>query len=121
MSALSSYLDEPEKNTEHTLTDLLRSLPFIHRAYRHTFKSQREQFIPLRNVVYRKNPNDNYIWFSAEINGRYADKRSLRTLPTTFEVDLGYTDKCIIRTKKKVKWYARDADKADKKVNVQTK
>lgn len=114
MSALSRYLGEPETNTEHTLTDLLGNLPFIHRAYRHTFKSQRELFIPLRNVVYRKHPNDNYIWFSAEINGRYADKRSLRTLPTAFEVDLGYTDKCIIRTKKRVKWHARGADKANK-------
>jgi hypothetical protein len=118
MSALSRYLEEPENNTEHTLTHLLASLPFIHRAYRHTYKSQRELFIPIRNVVYRKHPTDNYIWFSAEINGRYADARSLRTLPDTFEVDNGYTDKCVIRTKRRIKWHSRGSDNEDQEMAI---
>lgn len=111
MTALSKYLEEPETLNEHSLKDLLASLPFIHRSYRHTFKSQKELFIPLRNVIYRKHPTQDYVWFTAEISGRFADKRSLRTLPERFEVDIGYTDQCIIRTKKRIKWFRRGADK----------
>lgn len=109
LAALSDYLDEPETNNEHSLTDLLVSLPFIHRAYRHTFKSQLELFIPIKNVVYRKHPTDNYVWFTAEIFGRFNDKRSLKTIPAIFELDAGYSEKCIIRTKKRVKWFNRGA------------
>jgi hypothetical protein len=39
MSALSRYLGEPETSTEHTLTDLLGNLPFIHRAYRTFYRA----------------------------------------------------------------------------------
>ena len=56
-AALSQYLQEPEADKVHSLTDLLASVPFVHRAYRHTFKSQSELFIPLRNVVYRRHPD----------------------------------------------------------------
>lgn len=115
LAELSKYLDEPEINHEHSLTTLLANLPFIHRAYRHTFKSQKELFIPIKNAVYRKHPNNNYIWFTAEITGRFADNRSLRTLPATFEVDEGYKDKCVIRTKKRIKWYSRGATQNDQK------
>jgi len=52
ISSLSRYLNEPERNTQHSLTALLANLPFIHRAYRHTFKSQGELFIPPRNALY---------------------------------------------------------------------
>ncbi|HRD74406.1 MAG TPA: YaaC family protein [Hyphomicrobiaceae bacterium] len=114
MTALSSYMEEPETQNEHALTDLLANLPFIHRSYRHTFKSQKELFIPVRNVVYRKHPTDDYVWFTAEIVGRFADKRSLRTLPPRFEVDAGYDDRCVIRTKKRIKWFRRGTPKASK-------
>src|SRR5690606_31179621 len=67
MTALSTYLQEPETSPTHSLTDMLANLPFIHRSFRHTFKSQKEMFIPLRNVVYRKHPTDEYVWFTAEI------------------------------------------------------
>jgi YaaC-like Protein len=69
--------------------------------------------IPLRNVVYRKDDHD-YIWITAKIEGRFADGRSLNTLPSEFEVDVGYTNECVIRTKKKIKWVARVAPKTDK-------
>lgn len=114
MTALSTYLQEPETSPTHSLTDMLANLPFIHRSFRHTFKSQKEMFIPLRNVVYRKHPTDEYVWFTAEITGRFADKRSLKTIPSRFEVDTGYKDKCIIRTKKRVKWFHRGANQQDK-------
>src|SRR5262245_42889814 len=108
----SLLLADEEKTDEHSLTELLSNLPFIHRAYRYTFRSHPELFIPVRQIVYRKN-DDNYVWITASVEGRFADGRTLSTLPQQFERDRGYTDRCVIRTKKRVKWYGRRASKDD--------
>jgi hypothetical protein len=113
LPALSALLFEEESEDEHSLTDILSNLPFIHRAYRYTFRSHPELFIPLRNVVYRKGA-DNYVWITARIEGRFADGRSLATLPSQFEVDRGYTKECVIRTSRRVKWYEHGASKENK-------
>jgi len=110
--ALSLFLEEEEKDHEHTLTDVLSNLPFIHRAYRYTFRSHPEMFIPLRNVLYRKG-DDDYVWITARIEGRYADGRSLSTLLGQFEVDKGYSTECVIRTKHKIKWHGRRSSKEE--------
>jgi YaaC-like Protein len=110
LAELSRLLEEEEQTDEHTLKDVLSNLQFIHRAYRYTFRSHPELFIPLRNVVYRKDDED-YIWVTAEIEGRFADGRSLSTLPRQFEVDLGYAPECVIRTRRKVKWYRRNSSR----------
>jgi hypothetical protein len=110
LPALSALLQEGEIEEQHSLTEILSNLPFIHRAYRYTFRSHPEMFIPLRNLVYRKGADD-YIWITAHIEGRFADGRSLATLPAQFEVDIGYAPACVIRTKKKVKWLGRQSSK----------
>ena len=112
LPALSRYLEEEETEEKHSLTALLSNLPFIHRAYRYTFRSHPELFIPLRGLVYRI--SDDYVWITAKIEGRFADGRSLATLPQQFEVDKGYTNECVIRTKRRVKWFGRNASKDDK-------
>jgi len=109
LAALSELLQEEEKSDEHTLIEVLSNLPFIHRAFRHTFRSHPELFIPLHNVMYRRG-HDDYVWLTAEIEERHNDGRILSTLPQ-FEVDHGYTDKHVIRRKQKVKWYKRRASK----------
>ena len=93
LPALSRYLEEEETEEKHSLTALLSNLPFIHRAYRYTFRSHPELFIPLRGLVYRI--SDDYVWITAKIEGRFADGRSLATLPQQFEVDKGYTNECV--------------------------
>jgi hypothetical protein len=105
LPALSRLLSEEEEKDEvHTLTDILSNLPFIHRAYRYTFRSHPELFIPLRHVVYRKGQDD-YVWITANIEGRFADGRSLSTLPPQFEIDHGYSNECVIRARRRVRWY----------------
>jgi hypothetical protein len=98
--ALTELLEEDETENEHSLTDILSNLPFIHRAFRYTFRSHPELFIPLRNIVYRKGLDD-YVWITAKIEGRFADGRSLSTLPTTFEIDRGFADECVIGPERK--------------------
>jgi hypothetical protein len=111
VAALASYLEEPEEKTEHTMKELLGNLPYIHRAFRHTYASQTELFIPIVKPVYRQHPTERYVWFSAEVQGRFADNRTLRMLPDKFEVDKGWTSTCVIRTKKRVKWSRRGESK----------
>ena len=114
--SLSDYLGESRESPTFSLSDALGNLPFIHRAYRHTFTSKNELFFPLKKPVYRIHPTDRYVWFSAEIPGRMSDPRVLRTLPVGFEVDLGFPDKCVIRSKKRVKWFGRrDSAKVEQK------
>jgi len=112
LPALSQYLEEEETEAEHTLTAILSNLPFIHRAYRYTFRSHPELFFPLRGLAYRKG-NDDYVWVTARIEGRFADGRSLSTLPEQFEVDAGYTNECVIRTRRRVRWYGWRASIAE--------
>jgi len=113
--AVSKLLGEEETSDSHSLKEILSQLPFIHRAYRYTFRTQPELFIPLRNVVYRKG-SDGYIWITARIEGRFADGRSLKYIPNHFEVDEGYTTECVIRTKKRIKWFGRSTTKADQQL-----
>jgi hypothetical protein len=117
IAALSRYLQEPEKNTEHNLQQVLSNLPFIHRAYRYTYQSHPELFIPIRSVVYRKHPTADLIWVTADIEGKFADDRSLRTLPSEFERDAGYTDRCVVRTKNRVKWFKKGESKEDRRAS----
>lgn len=106
IAELTNFLSEPETSKTHTLKDILSNLPFIHRAFRHTYKSHKEQFIPIKDVFYRKHPTQNKIWLSAKVEGRMADRRTLeRTLPADYEIDDGFEDACIIRSKKKVTWH----------------
>jgi len=117
LPALSKLLEEEEQEDEHSLTDILSNLPFIHRAYRYTFRSHPELFIPLRNVVYRKG-NDDYVWVTAKIEGHFADGRSLSTLLSQFEIDQGYRNECVIRSKRRVKWHDRRSSKSDREAAV---
>ena len=114
LTSLSDYLGEANLPNEFTLLDALGNIPYIHRAFRHTFRSKPEIFIPLHNLVYRRHPSDPYFWFSAELKGRFADPRALRTLPESFEVDEGFRDKCVIRSKKRYKWHRHGDDKEKK-------
>ncbi len=111
VASLSKHLEEKETAQTHTLKDVLANLPFVHRAFRHTFRSHPETFIPLRNVVYRKHPLEDRVWISADVNGRFADARSMATLPEQFERDLGFPNTFTIRTKKRANWAPRGTGK----------
>ena len=115
IAALSKYLKEDATTTVYNLKDVLSNLPFIHRAFRHTFTSHPELFIPVRNLVYRKHPTDDYVWLTGDIQGRFADGRTIRTLPNGLEQDNGYKDGCVVRTRRRVRWYGRRANDEEKK------
>jgi hypothetical protein len=61
-------------------------------------------------VIYRKASNHE-VWVSANVDGRYADGRSLSTLPPHFEIDDGYPDECVVRCRRRVRWNKTKSEK----------
>lgn len=103
LPALCAYLGESSVNTEYSLKDLLWNLPFVHRAFRHTYSSAAELFIPIENACYVRHSNNSDAWFQAMIAPRYCDNRILRHIPRSFE----YFEKngaTYIRRKKRFVW-----------------
>lgn len=115
MASLANYLGENNKIVEYNLKEILSNLPFIHRAFRYTYRSHPEMFTPARRVIYRRHPTDRRIWLSANVDGRFADTRSLRTLPPELEVDKGFRTERVIRTKQRIRWFGRGETDASQK------
>lgn len=113
VATLARYLGESVAET-HNLKDVLSNLPFIHRAFRYTFTSHPEVFIPVRKLVYRKHPSANYVWLSAHVTGRFADGRTTKTLPKGLEQDLGFKKEFVVRSRKRIRWHEHGASKAEK-------
>jgi hypothetical protein len=103
LPALCGYLGESSVNTEYSLKDLLWNLPFVHRAFRHTYSSAAELFIPIQNACYIKHSNSSEAWFQASVVPRYCDDRILRHIPKSFEY-FGKNDEISIRRKKRFDW-----------------
>ena len=87
LPALSLYLGENEPNRLHTLQEILFNLPFVHRTYCLTYKTQRDMFIPLTDCVYVFNTNTKQAYFRANLSKDFAHRRFLRRLPPTLIPD----------------------------------
>jgi hypothetical protein len=103
LPALCAYLGESSVNTEYSLKDLLWNLPFVHRAFRHTYSSAPELFIPIENACYVRHPNTNQAWFQASVVSKYCDNRILRHIPNSFEC-FQKNSQTFIRRKKRFDW-----------------
>lgn len=117
LAALSKHLGEIEPNKSHSLHDILGNLPFIHRAFSLTHKDKSELFISIKNPMYMRHPIQNKVWWSAEVIGRDADRRVLRTLPPGFEIDEGVKDRVVIRRKSRVSWFPKQNATAQEKAS----
>jgi len=113
LPAFCSYLGESTVSQKYTLKDLLWNIPFVHRAFRHTFTSAAELFIPIEQACYVTRADTSEAWFQAEVAPRYADGRVLRHLPTSFE-HFNSGTKTYIRRKKRFKWYQGRSNQTQK-------
>lgn len=113
LPGLSGYLGESTISQRFTLKDLFWNIPFIHRAFRHTFTSKSELFVPIENATYVKSHTTSESWFQAEIVPRYTDGRILRHLPSSFEY-FTEENKTYVRRKKRFRWISGKANKQTK-------
>lgn len=113
LPALCTYLGDTASSQEYSLKDLLWNLPFVHRAFRHTFTSSPELFIPLEQACYVSHDDTSEGWFQAQVVPRYTDRRILRHIPSSFEFfeDEGKT---YIRRAKRFKWLRGRTSKQEK-------
>lgn len=102
LPALSLYLEDAESHREHSLQDIFFNLPFIHRTYCLTYKSQQDMFIPLTDCEYVFNTRDKEAYFRAKLSRDFANKRFLRRLPASFIADTKVPDHLPIRSVAKV-------------------
>lgn len=102
LSALISYYGD-NSNGSYTLKDLLGNMAFVHRAYCLSF-SEPYQFFSLFEPVYVKAIGSTEAWLSADLETRFDDRRVLATLPRGFEKDAGFTEKLVVRKKKRFRW-----------------
>ncbi len=102
---LSKYLKESTSEESHHLKDILYNLPYIHRAYNLTFRSQPELFIPITRPRFVRKKGSSESWFCAEITDpRYRHPSILEKIRSAFEKDDGVTNAFIIRRKKRFQW-----------------
>jgi hypothetical protein len=103
LSAFCSYLEDSSTSEQYSLKDLLWNLPFLHRAFRHTYSNSTELFIPIEQARYVKQENGSKAWFTAQIVPRYSDKRKLKNIPTSMSI-YESEGKTIINRKKRFDW-----------------
>lgn len=107
LPALCQILGEQVNNDVYSLKDILYNLPYIHRAYNLTIKSDPELFIPINNPRIVRLDNTHEAWFCAELEGKYANKHTVNKLPNGYERDMGYPDEYIIRCARRFEWRSR--------------
>lgn len=103
LAGLCAYLRDSSVKQEFNLRDLLWNIPFVHRAFHHTFVSYAELFIPIEQSCYVTRSDTREAWFEAEIVRRYSDGRMLQSIPDsleTFDAD----GKKYVRRKKRFRW-----------------
>lgn len=96
--SLSAYLQEAETSDRHSLEDLLFNLPYIHRTFCLTYKSQKDLFIPLTDCRFDFDPVSNAAYFSAKLSKDFSGPSYIRRLPTSLIENLGTNDGRSIRS-----------------------
>ncbi|MBE0494494.1 MAG: hypothetical protein IBX48_09170 [Thiomicrospira sp.] len=113
LAALCRYLGEGSLVEAYRLKDLLWNIPFIHRAFNHTYTSSQELFIPLKTPTYVRHESTREAWIEAVVHPNFADSRKLKSLPKSIELQLN--DKAwIVRRRKRFNWFKGKTTKLQK-------
>ncbi|WP_176544163.1 YaaC family protein [Bacillus cereus] len=127
LPALCQCLDDSipsgKSKVEYTLKDLLRNLVYIHRTYCLTYTSEanKELFIPLDDVFFVKKDKSSECWFSAEIDEKYATVHTLNKIDDSFEKDINFDDRFIVRFKDRSRWKSNQTVTTTKFINYHKK
>lgn len=85
LGELCKYFGESNNKNRYSLKDLLYNLPFCHRAYKLTFKSQKELFIPIDNPIFILNSENNEAWFECELQKKSQTKITINDIGKGWE------------------------------------
>jgi uncharacterized protein (UPF0332 family) len=87
LPSISSYFGETEAQKVHSLQEIFFNLPFIHRSYCLTYKSQPDLFIPLTDCEYVFDSKSKELYFRAHLSKDFARRGVLKQLPATLISD----------------------------------
>jgi len=100
---LSKYFNATLQPAQYSIFDLLYNIPCVHRAYCITFNKP-EIFVPISHPVFVKKIDSKEAWLKFRIEGKYANTKSLKNVPSKFEHDMGISTEYIMRMKKRFSW-----------------
>lgn len=83
LPSLSSYYGETEASKQHLLKDILYNLPFIHRTYSLTYRSQPELYIPIVKPLFVVEDGTKNVYLSAQLSAHYTAQKYLKRIPAS--------------------------------------
>lgn len=110
LPTLCKYLDEPDNaGKQFSLGEIFWQMPFIHRSFCLSYKGTTELFIPLNSNSFMRRDGSKEAWFQAEIDRRYVNAHTKKTITPGFEL---FSDegRYFIRRKRRFKWSGRDIE-----------
>lgn len=84
LPALAGYLGDSDRRTIYSLKDLLFNLPFVHRTYCLTYRSQADMFYPLTESGYEFDTTTKLAYFTAKLSRDFADAKHVSKLAPAF-------------------------------------
>lgn len=101
---LSRYFNEEAIKKKYSVYDLMYNIPCIHRAFSITYGCC-ELFIPVKDVCFIIDTSIKKGWVQFQIDGRYANGRSLKYVPKSYE-KVKYKDSngYLMRKKQRFNW-----------------
>lgn len=110
LPALCDYLSEYRNEGKSlSMKQLMWEMPFIHRAYKLTFRSETELFIPLVNCQFIRRRGSREAWFQAELHRKYLNAHTSKVIRPGFELrEEG--GKVLIRRRRRFRWHGHDIE-----------
>ncbi len=87
LPSLSNYLCESETDNTHSLQDLLFNLPYIHRTYCLTYKSQTDMYIPIKDAHFVCDKRNGVAYFRASLSSDFSNSHVVKRFPLIFEIE----------------------------------
>lgn len=81
--ALAGYYQETDPARDYTMKELLFNMPFIHRTYCLTYRSQKQMFIPLRDCRYVFDANTATVFCHGMLASEAVESKLKLSLPSS--------------------------------------
>lgn len=84
LPGLSAYYSEADNGRDYTLKEILFNLPFVHRTYCLTYRSQTDMFVPLHDCRFVFDSRAKSAFFQARVSRDFANRHVMSRLPSSF-------------------------------------
>ncbi|WP_434347508.1 YaaC family protein [Myxococcus virescens] len=98
LPALATYLGDTDPRNSYSLQEILFNLPFVHRTYCLTYKTQEDLFYAVTEPAYKFDTNTSEAYLSAYISRDFAHQKYMKALAASFVADPGGNDPRAIRS-----------------------